>query len=142
MIHQPGRFYLLIEVDKDATQSVFYFLKENKFSVFIEPSKDLIEKYIPDEKETLIVKTLVSEAPIQTINKIDTATIEKMLVDIYCDDIIFAAQQGSEMRTIFQEALRKYIVNENRMLRYADRRRKKDSFYQYISSISNLRQQS
>lgn len=142
MIHQPGRFYLLIEVDKDATQSVFYFLKENKFSVFIEPSKDLIEKYIPDEKETLIVKTLVSEAPIQTINKIDTATIEKMLVDIYCDDILFAAQQGSEMRTIFHEALRKYIVNENRMLRYADRRRKKDGFYQYLSSISNLRQQS
>ena len=142
MIHQPGRFYLLIEVEKDATQSVFYFLKENKFSVFIEPSKDLIEKYIHDEKETLIVKGLISEAPIQTVDKINTATIEKMLVDIFCDDIIFAAHQGSEMRTIFQEALRKYIVNENRMLRYADRRGKKDSFYQYLSSISILRQQS
>ena len=28
MIHQPGRFYLLIEVDKEATQSVFFYLKE------------------------------------------------------------------------------------------------------------------
>ncbi|HBY01399.1 MAG TPA: hypothetical protein DEG92_02470, partial [Rikenellaceae bacterium] len=70
MVHQPGRFYLLVEVDKDSTQSVFYYLKENRFSVFIEPTMDLIEKYIPDEKETLIVKSLVSEAPLQTISRI------------------------------------------------------------------------
>ncbi|MDF1546375.1 MAG: hypothetical protein P1P88_01045 [Bacteroidales bacterium] len=140
MVHQPGRFYIIIEVEKDATQSVFYYLKENKYSVFIEPSKDLIEKYIPDEKETLIVKSLVSEAPVQIINGINTTTIEKMLVDIFCDEIIFAAQQGSEMRNIFQEVLNKYIVNENRMLRYADRRRKKDAFRKYVSSISNSRQ--
>jgi hypothetical protein len=135
MIHQPGRFYLLIEVDKEAAQSVFFYLKENKFSVFIEPTRDLIEKYRPDEKETLIVKSLVSEAPLQTINRINLPTIEKMLVDIFCDDVIFAAQQGSEMRTIFNEALGKYTVNENRMLRYADRRRKKDSFREYLSSF-------
>jgi len=142
MIHQPGRFYILIEVDKEATQSVFFYLKEHKFSVFIEPTNDLFEKYLPDEKETFIVKTLVSEAPLQTINKISSPTIEKILVDIFCDDIIFAAQQGAEMRTIFQEVLKKYTVNENRMIRYADRRWKKDSFREYFSSLSNLRQQS
>ena len=49
-----------------------------------------------------------------------------MLVDVFCDDVIFSAQQGSEMRTLFKEALSKYSVNENRMLRYADRRRKKE----------------
>jgi hypothetical protein len=135
MIHQPGRFYILVEVDKDATQSVFYFLKENKYSVFIDPTKDLIEKYLPDEKETIIVKSLVSEAPLQTINRINLPTIEKMLVDIFCDDVIFAAQQGSEMRTIFQEALKRYTVNESRMMRYADRRRKKERFREYLSSF-------
>ena len=31
MIHQPGRFYILIEVDKEAAQSVFFYLKELKF---------------------------------------------------------------------------------------------------------------
>mgnify|MGYP000853775148 CR=1 FL=1 len=141
MIHQPGRFYLLVEVDKEATQSVFYFLKEMKFSVLVEPTGNLIEKYIPDEKETLIVKSLVTEAPTQSYNDINSVTLEKILVDIYCDDKIFAAQQGSEMRIIFEEALRKYIVNEDRMLRYADRRRKKEGFREYLSSISKLRQQ-
>jgi hypothetical protein len=142
MIHQPGRFYILIEVEKDATQSIFFFLKENKYSVFVEPAKELIEKYIPYEKETLIVKALVTEAPLQLINKVNIPTLEKMLVDIFCDDLIFAAQQGSEMRTIFQEAIEKYVINENRMLRYADRRRKKNNFRKYLSSIYNLRQQS
>ena len=141
MIHQPGRFYILVEVEKDATESVFYFLKEEKLPVFIEPTIDIIEKYLFDSKETLIVKPLVTEAPLQKIEGINTITLEKMLVDIFCDNVIFAAQQGSELRTIYQEALTKYSVNENRMLRYANRRRKKDSLQEYLNSFSNLRQQ-
>jgi len=131
----------LIEVEKAAAQSVFFFLKEAKFSVFLDPTKDLIEKYLPDEKETLIVKPLVTEAPIQKIEGLMTTTLEKMLVDVFCDDVILSAQQGSEMRTIFQEAMNKYTVNENRMIRYADRRRKKKTFVNYLSKVSNLRQQ-
>ena len=141
MVHQPGRFYILIEMEKEATRSVFFFLKEAKYSVFLEPTKDLLEKYLPEEKEVFIVKSLVSEAPLQNIKGINTASIEKMLVDIFCDDIVFSAQQGSEMRTIFKEALSKYSINESRMFRYADRRRKKESFIKYLNSISNLRQQ-
>lgn len=140
MLHQPGRFFILIEVEKESTPSVFFYLKELKYSVFLDPTKDLIEKYIPDEKETIIVKPLVTEAPVQYLEEICTATLEKMLVDIFCDDLIFSAQQGSEMRTIFSEAMNKYTVNENRMLRYAARRNKKESFNNYLNSISNLRQ--
>ena len=140
MVHQPGRFYILIEVEKDATQSVFFFLKEAKYSVFIDPAKDLIEKYLPDEKETLVVKPLVTEAPTQKIEGLNTITLEKMLVDVFCDDVILSAQQGFEMRTIFQEAMGKYTVNENRMIRYADRRRKKEIFINYLNSITKIRQ--
>ncbi|MFA6404193.1 MAG: DUF6577 family protein [Salinivirgaceae bacterium] len=138
MIHQPGRFYILIEVEKEATQPVFFFLKENKYSVFVEPSMEVITNYVPDEKETLIVKSLVTEAPIQIVNGIHTPVIEKMLVDIFCDNIIFAAQQGSEMRTIFNEAMNKYEVNINRMLRYANRKRKKNGLSEYLNSFSKL----
>ena len=46
---KPGRFYLLIEVEKEATQSIFYFLKEAKYSVFIDPTNDLLEKYLPTQ---------------------------------------------------------------------------------------------
>lgn len=141
MLHQSGNFYILIEVEKEATQSIFYFLKEANYSVFIDPTNDLLDKYLPTNKDSIIVKPLVTEAPIQNIKGIDTITLEKMLVDIFCDNVIFSAQQGAEMRTIFKEAFSKYTINESRMLRYADRRRKKENFKEYINPLTNLRQQ-
>jgi hypothetical protein len=135
MKHQPGVFNFIIEVEKDATQSVFYFLKELKYPVFIEPTSDILEKYLPIDKEAFIIKPLVSEAPTQLVNGISTVSIEKLLVDIFSDDKIFAAQQGSEMRTIFNEAYLKYTVNQSKMLRYANRRRKKELFEEYLNTF-------
>jgi hypothetical protein len=140
MRHQPGRFYFLIEVEKDSIQSVFYYLKELNYAVFSDPSSDILEKYLPNNKDILIVKSLVTEAPTQNFKGIDTISLEKLLVDIFCDDVIFAPQQGSEMRTIFETALTKYAINQSRMLRYANRKGKKDSFTKYFNSISNYRQ--
>lgn len=141
MLHQPNRFYILIEVDKDATQSIFYFLREAKYPVFIEPTKDILEKYVFIDKEALIVRPLVTEAPTQNVMGVNTVSIEKMLVDIFCDDVVFASHQGAEMRTIFKEAITKYSINQNRMLRYSDRRNKKESFKKYLSSITNFLQE-
>lgn len=135
MQHQPGRYFLLVETDKEITNSVFYFLREIKKSVFIEPTKDILEKYIVNEKEVVVIKSLISEAPTQNINGVETATIEKMLVDIFCDDVIFSAQQGTEKRIIFKEAFTKYTINQSKMLRYADRRRKKEQLIQFIKEI-------
>lgn len=126
MQHQPNRFFVLVKTDKETTNSVFYFLREIKKSVFVEPTADILEKYIVNEKEIFIVKPLVSEAPTQNVNNVETTTIEKMLVDIFSDDIVFSAQQGAEMQTIFKNAFDKYTINQSNMLRYADRRRKKE----------------
>jgi hypothetical protein len=140
MLHQPGRNYQLIEVDKDAMESVFYYLKDRNYSVFMEPSEQLIRRYMIDEKEPWIVKSLVSEAPIQHVNGFPTVTIEKLLVDIFCDPVIFNAQQGSEMNQIFFEAFEKYSISESKMLRYASRRRKKKELDNYLNEISKYRQ--
>jgi hypothetical protein len=141
MQHQPNRFFLLVETDKEITNSAFYFLRDIKKTVFIEPTKDILEKYIVNEKEVLIIKPLISEAPTQYINEVETATIEKILVDIFCDDVIFSAQQGAEKRTIFNEAFTKYTINQSKMVRYADRRRKKEELNKFVQTISNLWQQ-
>ena len=76
----------------------------------------------------------------QEIGGITTVTLEKMLVDIFCDETLFAAQQGAEMRTVFNEALGIYTVNQSKMLRYADRRKKKQIFDDYLKTVSNYRQ--
>ncbi len=141
MLHQPGKFFLIVEVEKDAMESIFFFMKENKYSVFLEPTKELLNRYIPEEKETWVVKSLVSEAPLQNISGIQLPTIEKLLVDLFCDTVVLDAQQGTERDRIFEEVFEKYTVNENKMLRYADRRRKKKEFNEYLNKISKFRQQ-
>jgi len=140
MLHQPGKYYQLLEVDKDAMESIFYYLKDRNYSVYMEPSEELIRRYMIDEKEPWIVKSLVSEAPIQQVNAIPTVTIEKLLVDIFCDPVIFNAQQGSEMNQIFHEVFEKYTVSESKMLRYASRRRKKKELDNYLNEVSKYRQ--
>lgn len=141
MHHQAGKFYYLVEVEKESVEAIFYFLKEKKNTVFLNPNREIIDMYIPENKDVYIVKRLVSEAPVQKINEISTITLEKILVDLFCDETLFSSQQGSEMRTIFNEALCKYTVNHSKMLRYANRRKKKESFGIYLKTISNHWQQ-
>jgi len=140
MRHQLGRYYYLIEVEKDAAEAVFFSLKEKNLSVFFNPKQEILDKYIPENRDIYIVKALISEAPTQKVDEICTVSMEKMLVDVFCDKTLFATQQGAEMRTIFNEALGKYTVNQNKMLRYADRRKKRTELIIYLDSISNYRQ--
>lgn len=134
MVHQPGRFYTLIEVDKEAAEAVFYWMKEANYKIVIDPSQDFIDKYLSGEQETIIIRGLVSEAPLQSLSGTSVPTLEKVLVDIYCDTTIFASAQGYEMRTIFREACLKYSVNQDKMFRYATRRGKREAFRRYFGS--------
>ncbi|MEA3495251.1 MAG: DUF6577 family protein [Bacteroidota bacterium] len=138
-LHQASQFYQFIEVERDATQAIFLYLKEKKYSVFLEPTKDVFEKYITENNNLIIVKTLITEAPTQNVDGINTSSLEKILVDIFCDKIIFSAYQGNEMQTIYKEAFSKYSINKSKLLRYADRRGKKEELKKYINT--NLRQQ-
>ena len=140
MQHQAGKYYYLVEVEKESAEAIFYFLKEKNLSVFLNPNREILDKYIPENKDVYIVKPLISEAPVQETCKIITATLEKILVDIFCDETLFTAQQGAEMRTIFNEAFGVYTVNQSKMLRYADRRKKKAVFGDYLKTVSNYRQ--
>lgn len=141
MLHQPGRYFTLIETEKDANESVFYFLQENNYPVFLNPSSDIINRYAAGKKQSFLVRPLTTEAPTQVIHGVETVTLEKVLVDVFCDESIFASQQGSEMNHLFEEALEKYSLNENRMLRYADRKNKKESFNTFLSRVSKLSKQ-
>lgn len=135
MLHQPGRFYTIIEVEKESMDAVFFFLKEKHSAVFLDPTADILSKYVIGEKDAIIIKSLVSEAPLQNIDGVPAITIEKLLLDIFSDDVIFTAQQGSEMEHIFEEAFSRYIINLNRFLRYADRRRKRKSIENFLRKL-------
>ena len=85
------------------------------------------------------INNLVSEAPTQEIYGVKTATIEKILVDIFCDKIIYSTFQGNEMKNIFYNAFKDYTININTLLRYAQRRGKKSEIEQYIFENTNFK---
>lgn len=139
MLHQPNKFQILLEVEKGTEESVFYFIKESRSEVFLNPNREIFEKYLSEKKEPIMVKSLVSEAPLISEQGIKTVSIEKILVDIFCDEVIFSAYQGSEMLNIFESAFTKYSVNHSKMLRYANRRGKKDELVKFTNSIKQTK---
>lgn len=136
MLHQPARFNMMVEVERDAEESVFYHLKEKTKNVFLNPSEEVYHNYIAGKRDSIIITTLISEAPTQISNNVNIPTLEKILVDIFCDRLIFSPQQGAEMNHIWLNALETYTINFSTLLRYADRRGRKKAVNDYINKLS------
>lgn len=132
MLHQPVRFYTILEVDRDVMDSVFYALNDHEKDIFLDPSTEILDQYVAKAKEPVIITHLTTEAPIQEINQVSTITLEKMLVDICCDPDLYGTFQGEELQRIYRTAFDKYHINEPRMLRYATRRTKKAEIQKLI----------
>lgn len=121
MRHQPFKFYTVLEVEKDVAESVFHALNIEGKQVFLEPDSETFQLYISNSPEALIIKQLVSESPLKTINEVETPALEKLLVDMTIDTELYASQQ-SEINFIYETVFKKYEINKNKMKRYAYRR--------------------
>jgi hypothetical protein len=126
----------LIEVDKESVEAIFYSLREKYSKVFLNPNNSILELYVSKTNDPIIVKPLISEAPLQSIGNINTITLEKILVDLFCDENLFQFYQGREKKILFNEAYTKYTVNKNKLLRYASRRGKKEEIEKMINQIN------
>jgi hypothetical protein len=133
--HLSNKPLIIVETEKDACESVFYKLQDTHRSVYLNPSEDLMTRYASVESKPIIVKSLVSESPIQEVKGINLPTLEKILVDLYSDKDVFYAYQGSELKHIWENAFRKYTIQQDKLLRYADRRRKKEEIKTYIKNL-------
>lgn len=121
MRHQPIKHYIVMEVEKDASESVFTFLTETIKNVFFNPGEELFERYIYNHDEILIVKNMVSESPLVEKEKVVIPALEKLVVDMLIDTALFSAQQN-EKEFIVRSAMEKVTLNELKMRRYAIRR--------------------
>lgn len=139
MTHQPGRFSSLVEAEQSATESVFYFLKdENYKNVYLNPDENLLERYVSEHTESIIVKSLVSKAPIRKVKKISIPTSEKILVDLFVERKVFAAFQGSELVNIYNNFYSKYALNITKLLAYAKRRGSEPALLEFITKNTEL----
>jgi hypothetical protein len=135
--HQTFNPFYLFETEADVLENVFYLFKEHNFNVFLSPDEELINKYIVDSENPIIIKKIVSRAPLMQNESIPYPAIEKILVDIFVDKVIFHFLQGSELVTVYNEVFNNYAVNITKMLNYADRRKAKEDIVSFIRAEVN-----
>lgn len=132
--HISSNNLIYIEVERDAMESVFHWLKGKGYTAYLNPDKDFVYDNIDISKDALIIKPFITESPLTEIRGIRTPRIEKILVDILCDDDMDYLH-GSEWYYIFDHVINTYSVNRSTLLRYASRRNAKDKI---VKTIENL----
>lgn len=119
-----------VEVERDAIDAVFEQLRE-KFK-YVLRAKTNEDVYFGES--VIIVRSLVTGSPTQSINIVPTTTIEKLLVDLFTDKE-FKFLHGYELTHIFNNAFSKYTINIDKLLRYASRKAKREQISEFIKTI-------
>lgn len=139
MLHIPGNSQTIIEVEADALEPVFNYLKDIKTpDVFLQPSETELERYVSEKENAIIIKSLVTRAPIQIVNSVPTITLEKLIVDLFSDRKLFSAFQGSELSHIVNNAIKKYSLDATKMRHYATRKVKDKELIEFLKLKTDL----
>ena len=139
MVHQPNQNQVILEIDKEATESVFNHLKSSSpRTIFLEPDKTTFERYIVGSPESVLVLRLVTQSPRLKMNGVVSAKLEKILVDIFSDEDRFFVFHGQEMINIFENAFSTYWINPKTLFRYASRRKASKDLRTFINTKTKI----
>lgn len=134
MQHIPDIDVLILETDRIAAEAVYEEVRNiaNKRTVLLRPTGKEYRLYASG-MPSLLVRDLISEAPLIDVDGVTTASLEKMLVDA---TIVpeFEFTRGSEIYTIYENADQMYRIGKKTMLRYAARRGRKEEIETLIAS--------
>lgn len=135
MSHQPMRYVLVLEVDNDVLESVYYFLRDKVYKkIYMKPDKNIMLKYAMEEQNPLILLPFKSRSPVRQHKKIVIPSLEKILIDLFSDSKLFYWVQGEELTNIFYEAFSKYQINFSTLIAYARRRGVDKKLKQYLKN--------
>lgn len=110
-----------IEVERDGVEIVFHCLQDAGYEAYKTPTAQMAYDYVDVKKKIVIVKPLISQAPLTKQEGCRVPTLEKLLVDIRADKD-FYYMQGVESSYMTDTARQMYAVNEQKLQRYANRR--------------------
>lgn len=135
MQHVPDIDTILVDVERDADEAVFHYLQseENGRIVFLNPTREMVDRYMGGHRY-IVVRTLISEAPLNDYQDYMAPKIEKMMVDSIGDPV-FGFAEGAEIYTIYENILSEYSVSIGCLNRYAARRNRKDDITKILDEI-------
>ncbi len=132
MTHLPSIDWTVIEVEKEVSESVYNFLREKKHDIYLNPDVKMMEQSLAYDRQAIIIKNLISQSPLIQHDTVSYPSIEKIIVDLFVDTVIFDVYQGQEFVHIIQGVFNKYQINKQRLKRYATRRNVWEKIQKFI----------
>lgn len=133
MLHMPVNYLTILQVEREAMEPVYFFLKEKEGSnIFIQPGEKEIDRYIFENNNSIIIEPLISKSPVQKVDETTTITLEKLIVDLFSDKKLFNAYQGGELSHIINSAYSRYSIDFTKLFYYAKRRGKKEELMEFL----------
>ena len=135
--HQIAHNVIFLFTEKELTTSVFENLKKDYGGrILINPTEDDFFNYRQDGM--IIVRNLLTESP-KGRKQFWHTDLEKMLVDIFSENLIKAMFGESEYPAIYETAFKKFVVDESQMFRYAKRRNIDEKLRRFIHEETNVK---
>ena len=136
--HQSGKKLIIIEIEKDFVESLYYELRDSfRFDFYLNPDEKTIDFYISESGKPVIIKKLITRSPISKRSKkkinFYTPLLEKILVDIFTENKLLYFYQGAELMHVYENALKNYTLNYTKLLSYAKRRDKEQDIKQFMT---------
>jgi len=132
MIHQPARYFYLFETESDMVETAFNLFKDSNLNVWLNPDENTMQLYVLGSLEPVIVKPLVSRAPLIKTGTTMVPTLEKILVDVWTEKKLFNFIQGEELANLYDFAFAHYAISYSRLIGYARRRGTDQEIDQYV----------
>ncbi len=139
MIHQPIVSLTVLKVEKDAAEFVFNYLNDElPGKVYLNPDQLMIERYVTNIPDALIVSNLITKTSRKIVKNIPFPKLENILVDVFTDKKMFYYYQGQELVNIFENAFEKYQIDERTLFGYARRRKADKKLKDFITLKTNI----
>ncbi len=137
--HQASKRIILIEIEKDFMESLFYELKDaSRNELYLNPDDKAIDFYIAEGNYPVVINKLITRSPI--VNRTEkrvrfyTPQLEKILVDLFAEEKLFYYLQGSELISIYENAISNYAINFTKLFSYANRRDREHDIKQFMTN--------
>jgi hypothetical protein len=137
--HQASRRMILIEIEKNFIESLYYDLKDSsRKEIYLNPDDKAIDFYIAESDYPVVIRKLITRSPIarRTEKKVKfyTPLLEKILVDLFAEEKLFYYLKGSELIHIYENAINNYAINFTKLFSYAKRREREQDIKQFMTN--------
>jgi len=124
---------IFVEGTGNGSVNFYFHLWEKRYCSVYYGLPDRVSKMF--YKNIIIVKKMISGSPLIESDGVFYPHLEKIIVDLYCDWSSIYPYDNPTFQQLLKKLYKDFSINESKLLRYADRRKKKESFIKILKCI-------